>query len=136
MLAMNIYELAALIFVFGGVGGFANCLLVGSDRFRPGYDAQRNWLPGWSGSIVLGAIAAVVIWGVYGSSASYDLLGPEKFVPHLTLAQLLTSLVVGMGGSRILTLETQKLILRSQRDTEEQTKEQLINAAKALVTRK
>lgn len=49
----------------------------------------------------------------------------------MTLAQLLTSLVVGLGGGRILTLESQKLILKSEKDAEREAKISLAEALKA-----
>jgi hypothetical protein len=67
------------------------------------------------------------VFGVFRSA------GKTPYEGHLTVAQLLTSLVVGMGGSRILTLEVQKLILRSQRDIEEAAKENVVGATKMIL---
>jgi hypothetical protein len=130
---MNIYQVAGLIFVFGAAGGIVNCIVLGAHRVLPAYDGEKIWHPGWAGNLFLGGIASVLIWGIYGSSASFDLLGKTPFEGHLTVAQLLTSVVVGMGGSRILTLELQKLILRSQRDIEEAAKENVVSATKIIL---
>ncbi len=130
---MNIYQVASLIFAFGAAGGIVNCTLIGARTILPGYDKENTWNPGWTGSLFLGGVAAVLIWGIYGSSASFDLLGATHFDGHLTVAQLLTSVVVGMGGSRILTLEAQKLTLSKQRDVEEAAKENLVEVTKAIL---
>ncbi len=128
---MNIYQVAGLIFFFGVVGGIVNCMVVGARKLLPGYDQGRHWHPGWTGSALIGGVAAALIWGIYGSSASFDLLGQTPFEGHLTVAQLFTSAAVGMGGSRILTLEAQKWILTYQRDREEAAKD---NVAKVIET--
>jgi hypothetical protein len=133
---MNIYQVAGLVGTFGAAGGVVNCTLIGARKFFPGYDGEKLWHPGWAGSLFLGGVAAVLIWGIYGSSASFDLLGTVPFEGHLTVAQLLTSVVVGMGGSRILTLEAQKLILSRQRDVEEAAKENVIKVTEAILNQR
>jgi hypothetical protein len=45
---------------------------------------------------------------VYGPLASYDLVAGTTIELHLTVAQLLTSLVVGLSGGKILTLMAEK----------------------------
>ena len=55
-----------------------------------------------------GLLASVVVWGVYGPLASFDLLTGEMAGVHLTVAQLLTSLVIGLSGGKILTLMAEK----------------------------
>src|SRR5205814_882268 len=65
-----------------------------------------DWRPGWIGNVVAGAIAAPVIWGIYGPLAGRSITAPEPI--ELTLIQAFTSIVIGFGGGRILTLEAQK----------------------------
>ncbi len=128
-----LYSQAVLIFAFGAFGGFTICLLRGSRSFWPRYHRKRIWQPGWSGSVFLGAVAAVVMWGIYGPAASYDVLDAEGPPPRLAVVQLLLALVVGMGGSHFLTLEVQKQILRSQRDEEKSAKNAVADVADLLL---
>jgi hypothetical protein len=126
---MNIpWELLAWMAGLGALGGFINCFLAGEFQF-PKLDKEAGvWQPGWVGTGLVGAAAAVVVWGIYGPFASFDLA--KEFQPHITLSQLLSSLVVGMGGARILSLETQKIILKSEKEAEKEAK---LTLAKILV---
>ncbi len=124
---------AVLIFACGLAGGFTNCLLRGPRHFWFRHDSEGNWHPGWFGCILLGGFAALVTWGIYGPGASYDVMGTDASALRLTLAQLCTSVLVGIGGSHVLTLEAQKIILRHQRDLEEQAKETTATATKIIL---
>jgi hypothetical protein len=115
----------------GAFGGFVNCAISGEFHL-PHLDRHAKvWRPGWLGNVLAGCVAAVVVWGIYGPLASYDLAGTQPLEVRLTLAQLLTSLVVGLGGGRILTLESQKLILKSEKDAEREAKISLAETLKA-----
>jgi len=100
---MGIIGLIFLVAAVGGIGGFANCLVVG-ELSLPHIDrGARIWRPGWIGNIFVGALAAVVVWGVYGPFASFDIIRDNLKEASLTIAQLLSSLLVGLSGGRILT---------------------------------
>ena len=58
--------------------------------------------------MLVGAAASLAVWGIYGPLASYDLAHPSKEEFHLTVGQLLTSLVIGLSGGKILTLMAEK----------------------------
>lgn len=107
-----------MIAVMGAIGGLANC--THSKEFHlPHADKKaRTWRPGWVGNVLLGSVAAVVVWGIYGPFALYDFFDPKPVEFHLTLTQLASSLLTGISGSRILTLESQKAIIEHQRDDE------------------
>jgi hypothetical protein len=92
----------------GAVGGIANCAV--AQEFRlPGKDEKANvWRPGWIGNVAVGAVAAVIIWGVYGPLSSFDLVNDELKNFHLTVGQLLGSPLVGFGGGRFLTMASEK----------------------------
>jgi hypothetical protein len=66
----------------------------------------KVWRPGWIGNVVAGAVAAPVIWGIYGPLASRSITSSEPI--EITLIQAFTAIVIGLGGGRILTLEAQK----------------------------
>lgn len=113
---MNIQQVIWLVAAFGAGGGLVNCALSG-EFVLPKMDRQSNaWTPGWIGNILIGAIAALAVWGVYGPLATYDLSISTKSDVHLTVGQLLNSLVVGISGGRILTLMAQKEAERVAKD--------------------
>jgi hypothetical protein len=61
------------------------------------------------GHVAVGAIAAVVVWGIYGAAARLDLGTPEaKTSFSLPIAQLSFSLLVGIGGAEILKRLSEK----------------------------
>jgi hypothetical protein len=105
---MTIWQIILLIAGCGAIGGIVNCAISGEFSY-PRFDAvAKVWRPGWIGNVLVGAVASVVVWGIYGPLASVDLLTGEMTGVHLTVAQLLTSLVIGLSGGKILTLMAEK----------------------------
>src|SRR5438874_12321016 len=105
---MTIWQIILLIAGCGAVGGIVNCAISGEFNY-PRFDAAAKvWRPGWIGNVLVGAVAALVVWGIYGPVASYDLVTGTTIELHLTVAQLLTSLVVGLSGGNILKLMAEK----------------------------
>jgi hypothetical protein len=103
---MTVVAAAVVIGGLGAVGGLVNCAIAGEFAL-PHMDRQAKvWRPGWIGNVVVGAVAAPVIWGIYGPLAGRSITGTEPI--ELTLAQVFISIVIGLGGGRILTLEAQK----------------------------
>jgi len=105
---MSITQIILLIALLGGIGGIVNCAISREFGF-PHFDQEAKvWRPGWLGNVLVGATAAVAVWGVYGPLASYDLVQGSHADIHLTVSQLLVSLVIGLGGGKILTLMVEK----------------------------
>jgi hypothetical protein len=103
---VSIFYAILVIAGLGAVGGLVNCAVAGEFAL-PHIDREaRVWRPGWIGNVVAGAIAAPVIWGIYGPLAGRSITAPEPI--EVTLIQAFTSIVIGFGGGRILTLEAQK----------------------------
>jgi len=122
---MTIWQIILLIAGCGAVGGIVNCAISGEFNY-PRFDAAAKvWRPGWIGNVLVGAVASVVVWGIYGPLASVDLLTGEMAGVRLTVAQLLTSLVIGLSGGKILTLMAEKQAATISKD-------QLAAAVKAL----
>ena len=127
---MNIYALLGIVSGMGALGGLVNCALEGEFSL-PHLDAEfKVWRPGWIGNVLCGAVAAAVVWGLYGPLSGLELTGLLE--ARLTVSQAFTSLVVGLSGGRILLSETQKLMLRRERDDETFAKNALATAAKKL----
>ena len=100
---MSIWHIILAIAGLGAIGGFLNSALAGEFLLPQVDKITRVWRPGWVGNVIIGGVAAVVVWGVYGPLSSYDLVTSQHQDMHLTVSQLLSSIVVGLGGSKILT---------------------------------
>src|SRR4051794_36055270 len=113
---MDIYLIVFLVLACGAVSGFVNALLAG-DLHLPRRD-EDVYSPGWIGNVVVGAVAALVFWGLYGPMAKTAIVGPRS--PNiqviLTVAELAGSVVTGIGGGRILSSEVEKKALARTKD--------------------
>jgi hypothetical protein len=71
---------------------------------------------GFVGTIIIGIIAAFVSWGLYGPVANVDIFASSAAQQgqtiSMTLATLVGAILVGIGGSRWLTNEVDKKLLR------------------------
>ncbi|MDO9149984.1 MAG: hypothetical protein Q8K07_19925 [Methylicorpusculum sp.] len=117
---MDILGIVSIVGTVGALGGLVNCAIAG-EFVMPQRDAAKGiWRPGWVGNVLIGAVAALVVWAMYGPLASYDLATPDKTKPlTLTLSQLFVSVLIGLGGGNILTQLAQK-------QADQLTKEKLI----------
>jgi hypothetical protein len=113
--AMCGWESALLALLAGGLGGVVNALM--SDN---GFALPQNtpsaaggvvWRPGIVGNVVIGAVAALVSWGLYGSGAGMPIISALKV--DLTWAGFAGGVLVGIGGSRWLTAEVDKTLLKN-----------------------
>jgi hypothetical protein len=122
---MTIWQIILLVAGCGAIGGIVNCVISGEFNY-PRFDpAAKVWRPGWLGNVLVGAVASVVVWGIYGPLASFDVMAGKATDIHLTVAQLLSSLVIGLSGGKILTLMAEKQAATISKD-------QLAAAVKAL----
>jgi len=125
---MGITSLVLLVATLGGIGGLANCLVAG-ELCLPHIDrSAKVWRPGLIGNIFVGAVAAVVVWGIYGPLASFNIISGNLTQASLTIAQLLSSLLVGLSGGRILTTLAEK-------QAEKVAKENLVKALQNIITK-
>lgn len=103
---MGIWDFIWIAAGLGALGGIANSAVSG-EFVLPRKQSGPNgisWRPGWIGNVLVGAIAAVVVAGLYGplSQVQINPTGPQS-LPPVTVAQILGAIVVGMGGGTILT---------------------------------
>ena len=117
---MLIYVLTA-----GAVGGVVNALMTDNGFLLPKSEQASGKTtvvrPGYLGNVLIGAIAAVVSWGLYGPLSAYFIAGttealkanasPERV--GLSLASLVGAVLVGVGGPRWLSSEVDKNLLRA-----------------------
>jgi heme/copper-type cytochrome/quinol oxidase subunit 1 len=115
---MQVWVIALIVLVCGGVGGFVNALLAGDLRL-PRRDADM-YSPGWIGNVIIGAVAALVFWGIYGPMAKVAVIGPdtnEATKAIFTISELAGSVVTGIGGGRILSSEVEKRALTKMKES-------------------
>jgi hypothetical protein len=117
---VSIWGLLAVITVAGAVGGAVNALLTDNGFRLPRWEevgGSRIWRPGWITNVIIGVAAAVVSWGLYGPYANNVLVGGRGAAgPHdlvLTLSSLVGAFLVGIGGSRYLTSQVEKNLLKA-----------------------
>ena len=118
---MTFWLITGVIVLSGMVGGVVNTFLSDSGFIRPGWEeigeegkpTKRIWKPGGIGNMIFGAVAAFVSWGLYGPFSQYVLIPPSntRDGPYLALETLVGALLVGIGGSRVITSEVEKKIL-------------------------
>jgi hypothetical protein len=101
---LTIIPLSLIMLGLGLVGGLLNAFFSDNGFVLPrtehvgGLTVVR---PGALMNMLIGAIAAVVFWGLYGPFAEVDVIGPPNRPDPTfgaTLSQLFTSIVVGIGG--------------------------------------
>jgi hypothetical protein len=98
----------------GALGGLANALMSDNGFVLPKNEATPDgssvWRPGVTGTVIVGAIAAVVSWALYGAGAGQSILSTTAL--ELTWAGAAAAVLVGVGGSRWLTSEVDKTLLK------------------------
>lgn len=114
---MQVYSIALVVSGCGAIGGFVNALLAG-ELHLPHRESGNLYSPGWIGNVVIGAVAALVFWGLYGPLAKVAVLGATSASEHIafTVAELAGSVVTGIGGGRILSSEVEKKALAKTKD--------------------
>lgn len=96
----------------GAVGGIVNSLISGNGFAFPRWQSGV-WCPGIFANVFIGAVAALASWALYGSGASIDLgdMNARNRI-SLELSAVVGALLVGMSGSRWLTNEVDKKLLK------------------------
>ena len=102
-----LWQVIGLVFVAGCIGGFVNALLAGElelPRYRK--ECATLYL-GWVGNALIGGVAALVFWGLYGPLAKATILGSvaataSSVEPTLAVGEMCGSLIAGLGGGQLL----------------------------------
>jgi hypothetical protein len=111
--------------IAGAVGGVVNALMTDNGFILPKREEVEGKTtilrPGYLGNILIGAVGAVVSWGLYGPLSSALVAGTEEALKAnanpdqigLSLASLVGAVLVGVAGARWLTNEVDKSLLRA-----------------------
>jgi hypothetical protein len=103
---MNSSTITAII-AAGASGGLINALLTQNGFALPqvvDLGGTRTIRPGFLGNVLIGAVAAIVSWGLNLRGVNLD---------ELSVQQLAAAILVGVAGSRWLTNEVDKSLLKA-----------------------
>jgi hypothetical protein len=107
---MSAWSVLLVVFGAGVVGGTINALI--SDN---GFVLPRRMSgilrPGWLGNAMIGGVAAVVSWSLYGPQSARSILSWSS--DSLPLSAFGGAILVGVAGSRWLSNEVDKTLLRA-----------------------
>jgi len=98
----------------GGVGGLLNALM-SDNGFALPTRVKGIWCPGALWNVFVGGVAAVTSWALYGSGAGIDLAATtatQREQISLRLGALAGALIIGIAGSKWLTNEVDKSLLK------------------------
>jgi hypothetical protein len=144
---MVFWLILGVVFVAGGIGGIVNALMSDNGFVLPksaDTNDGRIVRPGFLGNILIGGIAAMISWGLYGPFAAYSLIGgtaaTDSIPVAITLSAFVGAILVGVGGARWITNEVDKTLLRvaasqaaaGQADNEKAAKILISSPAQAL----
>jgi hypothetical protein len=101
--------------IAGGFGGLVNAMTSSNGFLLPRRTTEGGapiWQAGAIGTVVVGAFAAAVNWGLYGPFTD-AVFGEEAPGIALNLASVATAALVGYAGARWLTNEVDKKLLQA-----------------------
>ena len=108
------------VLIAGSAGGVVNALMTDNGFLLPKSEKVNDktsiFRPGYLGNVLIGAVAAVVSWGLYGPLSAYYIAGTEQALAAnaapdkvgLSLASLVGAILIEVGGARWLTSEVDK----------------------------
>ncbi len=113
-----IWQIIFIVLLAGAIGGVVNALMTDNGFILPKYEnASGNKIlrPGVIGNVLIGAIAAVISWGLYGPFANFIILPNKPGIdpPSITVAAFVGAMLVGVAGAKWLSNETDKKLLKA-----------------------
>jgi hypothetical protein len=108
---MNPWICVLLVTSAGAIGGLLNAYRTDNGFVLP-TRIKGVWCPGVLWNVFVGGVSAVTSWALYGSGASINLATTQREEISLKLGALAGALIVGMAGSRWLTSEVDKSLMR------------------------
>lgn len=121
----SIWLMLVFVAIAGAIGGIVNALMTDNGfplpKMEPASSGTTVLRPGYLGNILIGAVAAVISWGLYGPLSTYFVAGTTEAMKAntspenvgLSLASLVGGLLIGVGGARWLSSEVDKNLLRA-----------------------
>jgi len=121
----SIWLMLLFVDISGAVGGAVNALMTDNGFLLPKADQATSGStilrPGYLGNVLIGSVASVISWGLYGPLSSFFVAGTAEALKAnaspenvgLSLASLVGGLLIGVGGARWLSSEVDKNLLRA-----------------------
>lgn len=102
-----------IVTLSGAAGGIINALVSDKGFMMPSEETAEGVCvirPGFAGNIFLGAVCALIFWGLYGTfcSAAAGLISAD--IP-ITISTITYAILLGLGGARWLTNKVNKKLL-------------------------
>lgn len=114
---MTFWLTLGAILLAGACGGLLNAYFTDNGFVWPRVETAGTSVvtrPGFLGSMLVGAVAAGVSWGLYGPFAGAVVIGPGAIGEvSLTVSALVGAVLVGIGGGRWLTDQVDKSLLKA-----------------------
>ncbi len=104
---MDVFWAILLVLVAGAAGGFVNVFIGDSGLHMPRME-NDVFQPGFLGTVLVGALAALGSWG---AAKAMTIFGAELPLSFST-GDLANALMVGFGGAKWFKSETEKSILQ------------------------
>lgn len=120
--------IVVLMFLSGVCGGLVNAIIaeggLKSSHRKKLSDGGSIWIPGWQGNLLIGGIASIVIWGLYGNiHMSHD---------EEVIRQAIGGLLAGAGGGRIITNEVEKRLLTVRAANLEESTQNMVDVVEKI----
>ena len=116
-----IWKIIIIVFASGCIGGFISGFFYipkMSSKFLFLYEGEvcGTKFPGIVTNTLLGGVAAVIFWCLYGPYIDYSIIGNSPNLNNLglTLGQLASCFLIGMGGAGFLQSEANKRCYKEQ----------------------
>ena len=116
--AGGILGVICLLIIAGILGGGINALISDNGFIAPQVVGETNKgqiiRPGFVGNILVGIVAAIVSWALYGPFASAIMIGGtgKPVDVSLTFAGFGDAIIIALGGANWLTAEVDKKMLK------------------------
>jgi len=116
----SIWLMMLYILIAGAAGGVVNALMTDNGFLLPKSEEVNDktsiFRPGYLGNVLIGAIAALISWGLYGPLSAYYIAGTEQALAAnaapdkvgLSLASLVGAILIGVGGARWVPAKSTK----------------------------
>lgn len=122
-MSLILLQIIFILFVAGSIGGLIGGLFDAPWENKVKLIPYKNedcktWYPGIFGNVLLAGMAAVIFWCLYGPYAGSPIIGSAPLndgnAPHLTIGQLASCILIGMGGVFLFTEANRRCCKKSK----------------------
>jgi hypothetical protein len=114
---MPIWVMCFVILGAGAIGGVGNALVTDNGFLWPSWEetgGAKILRPGVFGNVLLGALGALVTWGLLSSVGTLVMFSQNQAISaDLTVGTFIGAIIAGLGGARVLTAEVDKNLLKA-----------------------